>query len=69
MQTGDARQQVDTMESEVTGLSSKAIDPSVFEVPKNFHGVTRILPVPRVAPWAQWLAWGHYYWVRFRQGI
>jgi len=69
MQTGDARQQVDTMESEVTGLSSKPIDPSVFEVPKNFHGVTRILPVPRVAPWARWLAWGHYYWVRFRQGI
>jgi hypothetical protein len=66
---GAKSQQVNITESEVTELSAKALDPSLFEVPKDFRSVARILPVPRVAFWARWLAWWHYYWVRFNQRI
>lgn len=61
---GATTEQVTTMESEVTELSTKALDPGLFEVPKNFRSVTQILPVPRVALWARCLAWGHYYLAR-----
>jgi hypothetical protein len=60
-------EQVTTSENEVTELSTKPIDPTLFEVPKNFRSVERNLPWPRAAFWARWLAWGHHHWVRFRQ--
>jgi hypothetical protein len=66
---GAKSQQVNITQSEVTELSAKALDPSLFEVPKDFRSVPRILPVPRVAFWAGWLAWVHYYWVRFKRRI
>jgi hypothetical protein len=66
---GVKSEQVDIAESGVTLLSAKALNPSLFEVPKDFRSVPQILPVLRVAFWAGWLAWGHYYWVRFKQAI
>jgi hypothetical protein len=68
--TGDS-EQVNVMESEVTELSDNPLDPNLFEVPTNF----RSLPSPqvelglRVACWARWLAWVHYYWMSFRKAI
>jgi hypothetical protein len=61
------QEQVTTSETEVTELSMKALDSGLFEVPTNFRSVTRNLPWPRPALWARVLAWGHSYWVRFRQ--
>jgi len=64
------QEQVTTSEIEVTEMSTKALDPSLFEVPKNFRSVTRNLPWPRPALWARWLVWGHQHWVRFaRLGV
>jgi hypothetical protein len=60
-------EQLTTTEIEVTELSAKPLDPGLFEVPRDFRSVTRILPVPQVALWARWLAWGHSYWVRFNE--
>jgi len=62
-------EQVTTSENEVTELSTKSLDPSLFEVPANFRCVERNLPWPRPALWARWLAWGHNHWVRLRQAI
>jgi hypothetical protein len=59
------------VETEVTELSANPLDPNLFEVPTNFRSV--LSPQAqlglRVAWWAQWLAWGHYYWVWFRKAI
>ena len=66
---GASREQVNTMESEVTELSAETLDPGLFEVPKNFQSVPRILPVPRAAVWARWLAGAHYWWVRSWRAI
>ena len=66
--TGNS-QQVSIME--VTELSANPLNADMFEVPTNFRSV----PSPqaqlgvRVAWWARWLAWGHYYWVRIRKAI
>ncbi len=61
------KEQVTISETEVTELSMKALDPGLFEVPKNFRSVPQVLPWPRAALWARWLAWGHDYLVRLRQ--
>ena len=62
---GHLTEQVSTTEAEVTELSSVNLDPNLFELPEKFQPVERILPVPRVAFWARWLAWAHYHWARF----
>ena len=64
-------EQVSVMETEVTELSANPLDPNLFEVPTNFRSVLspQALLGLRVAWWARWLAWGHYYWLRFRKRI
>ncbi len=70
MQTGNS-EQVSITETEVTELSANPLDPNLFEVPTNFSSVPspQALLGLRVAWWARWLAWGHYYWVRFKKAI
>ena len=62
-------EEVTTSENEVTELTTKSLDPSLFEVPANFRRVERNLPWLRPALWARWLAWGHNRWVRLRQAV
>lgn len=62
-------EQVSTTEIEVTDLSATNFDSSLFEVPPDFRIVTQILPTPRAALWARWLAQAHDSWVRFRQSL
>jgi hypothetical protein len=64
---GRQTEQVSTTEIEVTDLSATNLDNSLFEVPPDFRIVAEILPTPRAALWARWLAQAHYSWVRFRQ--
>jgi hypothetical protein len=68
--SGEA-EQVRVTETEVTQLSTTPLDPALFEMPTNFRSVSRLeqLRMPRPAAWAQWLAWGHYYWVRLTKSI
>lgn len=64
-------EQLSVTETEVTQLSTNSLDPALFEMPGDFRGVTRAeqLRMPRPPVWAQWLAWGHSYWVRLTKSI
>jgi hypothetical protein len=64
---GRRTEQVTTSETEVVDLSWRNLDEDLFKVPNNFRSIARILPVPRAALWARWLAQAHYSWVRLRQ--
>lgn len=66
---GPQTEQVSTHEIEVTDLSATNLESSLFEVPPDFRIVTQILPTPRAALWARWLAQAHDSWVRFRQSL
>jgi hypothetical protein len=61
-----AREQTTTTEISVTELSSEPMDPQLFEVPKGYRELDRILPMLRVAAWARWLKWAHAGWIRIR---
>lgn len=60
------REQVSTSETEVTELSAVNLDPRLFEVPKDFRSIPRVLPWPQPTLWARWLACAHSHWARIK---
>ena len=58
-----------TNEMQVTELSRRPLDDSLFEVPKNFRKVEQIRRTPLFSYWKRLLGWLDYYWPRSKHAI
>jgi len=58
-----------TNEMQVTELSTRPLDDSLFEVPKNFSKVEQIRRTPVFSYWRRLLGWLDYYWARLKHAI
>lgn len=58
-----------TNEMQVTELSTRPLDDSLFEVPKNFSKVEQIRRIPVFSYWGRLLGWLDYYWARLKHAI
>ena len=58
-----------TDEMQVTELSTRPLDDSLFEVPKNFRKVEQIRRTPVFSYWRRLLGWLDYYWARLKHAI
>jgi hypothetical protein len=56
-------------EMQVTELSKKPLDPTLFEVPKNFRKVSQIRRYPVVPYWTRLVEWLDYCWNRLKRAI
>ncbi len=54
---------------QVTELSTRPLDDSLFEVPKNFRKVEQIRRTPVFSYWRRLLGWLDYYWARLKHAI
>jgi len=58
-----------TNETQVTELSTRPLDDSLFEVPKNFRKVEQIRRTPVFSYWRLLLGWLDYCWARLKHAI
>ena len=56
-------------EMQVTELSTRPLDDSLFEVPKDFRKVEQIRRIPVFSYWRRLLGWLDYYWARLKHAI
>jgi hypothetical protein len=56
-------------ETQVTELSKEPLDPSLFEVPKNFRRVSQIRRLPLMSYWSRAVGWLEYYWTWLKRAL
>jgi hypothetical protein len=56
-------------ETHVTELSREPLDPSLFEVPKNFRKVSQIRRLPLMSYWTRAVGWFDYFWTWLKRAL